>query len=284
MNLTDYQNQIINTLHYKKIFTQPLTLHQILYFGHGEFDNLEFMKSALDNLVENKKIKIRDNKFYLSSTRIKNSDKRYRDAKREFDNLEYIIQKLNKIPFIKFVGVTGSLASYNFDKENEDVDLFIIVEDGRLWITRMFTVLIFKLLNSYVNDEKSEIKICPNIYLSSKNLTWSYDKRNIYVAHEIAMIQPLLNKEDMYFKFLKANEWVKEYLPNFKFEVNNFEEEKYTSVTFLDLLDNFLMSLQKKYMKKFSGIEVLDKNLIHFLKVDHSVRILNSFHQKIKSK
>lgn len=280
MNSKEYQNYILNTLQYKKVFTQPMTLSQLVYFGHGKLENLEILQESLKELLQKKKIKYKKGFYYLNQTKIKNHDKRLTSSKKLMEELDFISNYLGKIPFIKFVGISGSLASYNFDEETDDIDLFIICDEGRLWITRLLTVTIFKLLNSYVNDPNPVFKICPNFYISTKSMSWKPEKRSIYVAHEIAMLQPLVNKENYYFKFLSSNKWVKEFLPNFEFDESFVEEVGKDHTTVLDLIDNFFMDLQKKFMKNFSGFEILDKEKIHFLKVDHSVKILDTYNKK----
>ncbi len=280
MSNNDYQNYILNTLHYKKVFTQPMTINQIIHFGHGKFEDRNLLHESIKELLQKKKIKFKNGVYYLNQTKIKNFEKRYQKSKELIKEINFIEYYLSKIPFIKFAGISGSLASYNYEDSSDDIDLFIICDEGRVWITRLITVLIFKLLNSYVNDENVRYKICPNFYISSKSMSWKLEKRNIYVAHEIAMLQPLVNKDNYYFKFLAANKWVKEFLPNFEFEDLVEQELAKDHTTALDLIDNFFMDMQKKFMKNFSGFEILEKEKIHFLKIDHSIKILDSFQKK----
>jgi len=280
MKNNEYHNHILNTLQYKKIFTQPLSLHQLIHFGHGSFSDRVLLEKSLQELINNKKIKTKDGRFYLNSSRIKNYQKRLSRSKEMFEELNLVKNIFERVPFIKFIGVSGSLASFNYDEETDDIDFFIVCSEGRLWITRLISVLIFKLLNVYVNDKNSYLKICPNIYVSSSTMSWPVERRNIYVAHEIAMLQPLVNKDNCYLKFLTVNKWVKDYLPNFDFTEIEITNHKNHATSLLDLLDSFLMKSQKKAMKNFSGFEVLEKDLIHFLKVDHSLRILDSYTKK----
>jgi hypothetical protein len=113
-------------------------------------------------------------------------------------------------------------------------------------------------------------------------MEWRPDKRTLYVAHEIIMMQPLVNKENFYFKFLAANVWIKDFLPNFEFS-NISEPSEYTfGITILDLVESFLMYFQKLMMKVRYGSEILDKDFIHFIKVDHSNTIIENY-EKIKS-
>ena len=252
MRNNEYHNHILNTLQYKKIFTQPLSLHQLIHFGHGSFSDRELLEKSLQELISNKKIKTKDGRFYLNSSRIKNYQKRLSRSKEMFEELNLVKNIFEKVPFIKFIGVSGSLASFNYDEETDDIDFFIVCSEGRLWITRLISVLIFKLLNVYVNDKNSYLKICPNIYVSSSTMSWPVERRNIYVAHEIAMLQPLVNKDNCYLKFLTVNKWVKDYLPNFDFTEIEITNHKNHATSLLDLLDSFFMKSQKKAMKNFS--------------------------------
>jgi len=272
----DPKRDIVNTLSYKKIFNQSLSIYQIIYYGHCYFMDLREVEESIAELLRRNKIKFKNNKYFLNNTKIKESESFYEDSVDYFNNLQNLNFIFQGIPFIQMVGVTGTLASYHFNQETEDVDLFIICSRNRLWITRLVLVLVFKILNIYVNNKNPNIKLCPNLYISDHNLSWEAGKRNIYVANEIAMLQPIFQRNNTYFKFLSENKWVSDFLPNINIndvsKNNNFDE-----LTLLDFLESFLMFLQKRLMKVRSGAEILNKNFIHFLKTDHSSRILDSF-------
>lgn len=277
----DPKRDIINTLSYKKIFNQPLTIYQLIYYGHCYFINLSEVHEALGELIRRSKIKFKNNKYFLSSMKFKEVDKLFEDSKKYFLELEKIVFIFDKIPFIQMVGVTGSLAAYHFNEETDDIDLFIICTRDRVWITRFLIVVIFKFLNIYVNNKHPQMKLCPNIYISDSSMSWDSSKRNIYVANEIVMMQPIFQRNETYFKFLYLNNWILDFIPNFvinEVSINSQEKE----LTLLDLLEKIIMFLQKVIMKNKSGSEVLNKNFIHFLKIDHSERILDSF-SKLKS-
>lgn len=275
--IIDPKRDIINTLNYKKIFNQPLTYYQLLYFSHYKFVNNSEFDNYLSELVQRGKVKFKNNFYYLSGTKIKDREKKYSQAEETFGKLDFLNSIFKKINFIKMVAVTGSLASYNFDKDIDDIDLFIIVEKGKVWITRFYLVLIFKMLNIYVNNRNPELKLCPNFYISEELSSWETEKRNIYTAHEILMMQPIFQKDDSYFKFLKSNTWVLEYYPNFLIENYELEIRFNKESTLLDLIDKLLMFIQKIFMGRKSGHEVLKKNFIHFNKYDHSQYVLDSY-------
>jgi len=276
----DPKRDIINTLNYKKIFKQPLTFYQLVYFCHTGFRSLKEIEDLLAELLEYHKIRYQKGFYYLSKLKlnVEKVKKKKDEAIKIFSELEKYIFIFENIPFIKFVGVTGTLASYMFDSERDDIDLFIIVEKNRLWISRVILVGCLKLFNLYVNDKNSSLKICPNFYISEDKMSWDETKRNIYVANEIVLMQPFYDKNDYYFQFLKCNSWVKEYIPNFyipEYESDTLPYKAYT--TFLDVCDLLSMFFQKLFMKVRYGSEVLKRDMIHFLKHDNATWILESY-------
>ena len=133
---------------------------------------------------------------------------------------------ISKIPTVKFVGITGSLAMMNSNRES-DIDLMIITKMNTLWISRLSILLILLILRipfrrSGVRDEKN--KLCLNMWLDEADLIWNKKDRNIYTAHEIAQIVPLYNKDNTYEKFLHLNRWILEFWPN-SVEIRNPKSE-----------------------------------------------------------
>ena len=52
-------------------------------------------------------------------------------------------QYIVKVPFVKMVAVCNSLA-YDNATEQSDIDLFIVIEKGRMWIARFLITLILQ--------------------------------------------------------------------------------------------------------------------------------------------
>ena len=124
------------------------------------------------------------------------------------------VNVLSKIPSVKMVGVTGSLAMMNAS-EGSDIDLMIITATGTLWTTRLisYLLLFFSGLSFRRSGEKEEKdKLCTNIWLDETDLKWT--KKNIFTAHEVVQLKPLLNKNFTYEKFIRENAWARDYWPN----------------------------------------------------------------------
>ena len=118
------------------------------------------------------------------------------------------------IPTVKMVGITGALAMENATKES-DIDLITITKQNTLWLTRLATMVLLKVAGIKTRrfgDKNEEDKLCLNMWLDETDLI--FRKRNVYTAHELAQIVPLVNKDGTYEMFIEKNNWIKDYWPN----------------------------------------------------------------------
>lgn len=172
---------------------------------------------------------------------------------------------LSKIPTIKFIGVTGSLAMMNA-KKNSDIDLLVITKANTLWTTRLVILVILSILQIPFRRAKKRDeadKLCLNMWLDETDLVWNKKDRNIYTAHEIAQVIPLVNKNNIYEKFLFLNRWVLSYWP-YAVRISNLEFgiwKKYTKFHILDsiflFVEKLAFKLQYFYMRRKITREVI---------------------------
>lgn len=172
---------------------------------------------------------------------------------------------LKLIPTIKMIAVTGSLAMENCS-EDSDIDLMIVTGRGTLWTTRLFTYSLIRLFNIRTRNSSNKVqkdKLCLNVWLDESDLIWR--QRNIYTAHEIAQIVPLVSKDKTYEKFLFKNKWVLSFWPNAAriSEERRVKSEKvFTFYLFpftLGVVENLAYQLQYGHMKSKITNEVVTK-------------------------
>ena len=75
---------------------------------------------------------------------------------------------VGRLPFVKEIFVTGSVATGRADKKS-DIDLLIVCPRGRLWTTRLFVVGWLKLVNQYRRPNKTAGRFCPNYWLAGNH-------------------------------------------------------------------------------------------------------------------
>jgi predicted nucleotidyltransferase len=205
-------------------------------------------EEAIKWQYKNQKITIIGIKNKLRLQREKYSQKKLKIAKKASE-------LISKIPTVLFVGITGSLAMMNADK-NSDIDLMIITKKNTLWVTRIMVYLVLRIMNYELrnpNTKKEKDKLCMNLWLDEQDLIWDKRDRNIYTAHEIAQIIPLVNKNNIYEKFLYLNRWILNYWPK-AVKIRGYLEKMMSPdssllSSFLHILNIVCFKLQHLYMK-----------------------------------
>lgn len=276
-------NAILKTLAYRAIFKYPLSFYQLSTFliTNREFD-FEFLTTSLKRLIKKNKVKIIDGKFIFPGIKPLSWERRFKDTKNMLNEYKIVFKVLGGVPWVKMVGVTGSVAAYNADRE-ADMDIFIISQKGRLWLTRGFCLLFLKLLRKYPKKGHEKGKICPNLLIDETKLEWPREKHSIFTAHEVCMMQPVYNKDNTYLKFLHSNEWAFANFKNYKVDLTKkLVTHTLRTSKLVDLLEKWAMKMQYNYMKKKMTGEIVQKSFIHFNKNDNAPEILNTYGQYLK--
>lgn len=115
---------------------------------------------------------------------------------------------------ILMVGITGSLAM-SAARSQSDIDLIIITKKGRLWSSRLRILMLLarqKIAVRRAGERQEGDKLCLNIWMDESDLV--INETNVYTAHELAQIVPLINRQNTHERLLAANKWILEYWPN----------------------------------------------------------------------
>jgi hypothetical protein len=114
-------------------------------------------------------------------------------------------RQLGKFPFVRGVGISGSL-SKNFADQQADIDFFIITSANRLWIARTLLHGLKKL--SFLFGKQHWL--CMNYFIDEEVLLMQ--EQNLFIAMELVTLKPVsgngLNR------FFNANQWALDYFPN----------------------------------------------------------------------
>ncbi len=119
---------------------------------------------------------------------------------------------LARVPFVRMVAVSGSLALRNAEPES-DIDLFCITAPNRLWLARAWIVPLSKLTSKL--PRLFPRYLCPNYILTLNAL--DIEDGNLFTAHEVTQAVPLWGS-DAYRCFVRANPWVHDFLPHARSE------------------------------------------------------------------
>ena len=118
---------------------------------------------------------------------------------------------LQLVPFIRMVGVNGSLARGEAT-EKSDIDFLVVAVAGRIWTCRFLTTVIVALMGIKRTANKISGRICLNRFITSDSLSiYPYDE---YHARNYSLTCPILDI-NIYERFIIENCWM-----------NNFSEIK----------------------------------------------------------
>lgn len=198
---------VLATLAYYHLFKFPLTLEETHRLS-GHEGSIPSTEAAVDWLTRHGLAGMEDGHIFLGEpTQV--AERRIAEgrAAEAAARIRARARMIGRFPFVRGVGLSGS-ASKGILKPGDDVDFFLITAPGRLWVCRALLMLFKKtfLLNSHR-------MFCVNYLVSEDRLT--LPDRNVFTAMEIAWLRPVWGS-GWYESFLAANDWVGEFLPNWR--------------------------------------------------------------------
>ncbi|MFH1232519.1 MAG: hypothetical protein V1651_01485 [Patescibacteria group bacterium] len=239
---------IIRVIVFFDIFDYPLTLSEIWRFISLKCELVEVF-DILENGIEGISSQ---NCFYFLSGKEKNIIERldrYNFADRKFKRAKFIVEIYKFIPWIKMIGVTNLFGSRNL-KDSSDIDLFIITEDKRIWLTRFFCVGIIKLLGwrPQINNRRDKICLSFFVSLSALNLEkLRLDQDDLGFTYWLAGLTPLYDINKTHQKLINTNQWLINSLPNWQ---SNSQKQQNKALLKRSLFVNKLEQQFKKLQLK----------------------------------
>lgn len=285
--MTSLERAILSTLCYADVFDYPLMEAEMWKYLIGQKTRLSKFRVALTALQKSKKI-IQKNEYYFLAKRngvVKHRLMRSKVANKKLQIARSAARLLAYIPTVRLIGVSGALAMNNAPLE-DDIDFFIITSKNYLWTTRLLCALVLDILKIRRKPGVTRFKdrICINMFLDEQELSLPKKERDLYSAHEIAQMKPLVNKKNTYEIFLHKNIWVKKLLPHSlpflgprpKSQIKQKNRGK-------SLVELVCKNLQLRYMQKRRTQEITSAHMLRFHPVDARDRVIKGFEIRMKT-
>lgn len=205
--LEPLEQAILYTITYGDIFQYPMTEKEIYRYLIGIKTTRLAIREALNRPNRLARWINRSGSFYLLPGRdehVHARQQREQESARLWPKAVFYGRIIARVPFVRMVAVTGSLAMNNVNPGG-DIDYMIVTQQGRLWLARSLVILLVRLA-ARLGDH-----ICPNYFLSENAL--ALQDQNIFSAHELVQMVPLSGARN-YAALRQANTWADEYLPN----------------------------------------------------------------------
>lgn len=277
-------NPVLHTLAYADIFDYPLKKSEVWRWLISPTSlSLPKIQVILKDLTADKTLETSGGYYFFPGREkiVKTREKREKQAQKKLEIAQNTADKLKRLPWIKMVGITGALAMDNAD-EDDDIDLMIITSPNRLWLTRLLIILLSPILGIQrrkPKDQEVKNKICFNLFLDENHLKISPE--NLFSAHEVCQVKPILNKDQTYERFLFENRWVKKFLPN-AIKINNSKSQVIYHSRFFDLTEKLVFRIQYLYMKPKITQERISFHQAFFHPRDLSGEIEKKLKEKLK--
>ena len=215
--MDNLEKSILKTISYYDVFDYPLTAVEIWQWLWQYKCKLSKLVFCLENSNELKNyLEVKDGFYFFKG---RSSLLLTRKIRRD-----YSINKWKKalratriirfIPFLRAIFLCNSIPYFNAEK-NSDIDFFIIIKDKYIWLSRFWITILLHILGLRRHGQKIANRICLSFYITDKSLNLKdfYDQDNLYLYAWIKDLSPIFDK-NTYHSFLKANDWIKKYLPN----------------------------------------------------------------------
>lgn len=222
-NNFELKGAIVRTVAFFDMFDYPLTLEEIWRNINIKRELSEVMeeleKSSLTPFIKGGKIENKNGFYFLPGRGEIVAERlgRYNAADRKFKRALLAAKIFKFIPWIKLIAVGNLMGAQNL-RDESDIDLFIVTENKRLWLTRFFCVGAIKLLGWRPRPNKSRDKICLSFFISEEAMDLSSlalkKTEDIYFIYWLAGLAPIYDQAGAYKKLIAANSWLKNYLPN----------------------------------------------------------------------
>lgn len=263
------------SLLYHDIFKYPLKERELAKWQAGD---------TLRLLGARPRVETRDGYYFLKGRdfvglRLENEA----ESRKKLIALAPVKSLLEKDNNILMVGITGSLAMSAASAQS-DIDLMVIVRRGRLWQTRLktlFRLMRFPVATRRAGDSEQADKLCLNIWMDERDLCIHETFQNIYTAHEISQIIPLINREGTYEKLLSKNRWVLNYWPN-ALEVGEYYDKNSSlkEGILIKAAERMCYLAQRLYMRGRITREIITSTRAFFHPIDWSHRIRQEFERR----
>lgn len=243
MNTLMIDNEPLLLIRYFSIFKHPLRLDEICRYASVTYSRATIRDALLELEREGRIRKAGD--FYLFQNEENCIAKRLAGEQKAMELLpkaKRTARFIARFPFVRFVGISGSL-SKGYADENSDFDFFIITAPDTLWICRTLLHL-FKKMTFLIGRQHH---FCMNYFIDEGHL--ELEEQNIYTRIELSTLIPVYN-QSMYQLLLYEN---RVNLPNLDRLYYNEKEAlslldrrktcKRRSASFIAAVNRFLMKL-----------------------------------------
>jgi glycosyltransferase involved in cell wall biosynthesis len=185
---------ILRTVEHAKLFQYPLTPDEL----RERLFEVKAGETAFRRALEALRLQPDEDLFRIRADREKISDEAIRQV-------EPHLRTIASMPFVRMLAFSGATAHRNMSAA-EDIDLFMIVEDGKLWA-------VFLMFMIWAKVKGLRNRLCVNYVISDAALPLY--EHDAFTAEQVISLKPFYGKS-VYNRLIAMNGFVYRCFPNFE--------------------------------------------------------------------
>ncbi len=197
------EQSMFDTVRYYDLYDMPVTATQIwqnLIVAHSHFSHHVSLREVQAQLHDSDFLREKtETRWGYVTVRgrlslVPERLRRHAIAQDKWKIVKRCAPYLACVPFVRALAGSGSLAVDN-TKHSSDLDIFVIVQDGRIWTARLFLLCVSAILGRrrVYGEAHAPDMLCLNHYITSSSLTMSRDIQNVCIAALYASLVPIYN-------------------------------------------------------------------------------------------
>ena len=212
---------IMKTIHFYDLFDFPLKFEEIqgYLYQYQMALHAKELRATLECMVEAGQLLFIKDLYLLPGreTLIETRKARKFIAEKFWNRTKLYGQYMRAVPFVKMIAICNNLA-YDNPSDQSDIDLFIVIKPGRMWLARFFITLILQFYGVRRHGKNVVGRFCLSFFVTENKLNMSdlaLKPEDPYLAYWTKNLTPIYG-EACYESFKKANEvWLKTYCLEF---------------------------------------------------------------------
>lgn len=212
------EQSIIKTLAYFDYFSHPLTKEELFRFlwQPPNFSYDKFL-AELDS-YNGEVIDSKYGYYFLSGREQTVAIRQQKTVDNDFKHkiTKQAAKKIRWVPFVRAMLVCNN-TSFEMADRSSDIDVVIIVKQGRMWVARLLVTLWLSLFGLRRNKKKTINKICLSFYASDNSLNLAklvITEPDVGFMYWVVQFVAVYDPDNLQTEILRQNQWIKEYLPN----------------------------------------------------------------------
>lgn len=236
------KEKLIVHISYRDVFNAPIPIRECKQWLGIDSHNSHKFVEAIDELKGENLISEKNGFLcvYGKEDIIDQQTEKYELTEELVAKGEKTLKFLSKLPFVRYIGISGSVAAKNptldIDRKGRkyiDLDIFVICRSNTLWLL----FLIERVLTNFIKLFKGHHFYCFN-YVTDETFLEIYNK-NFYTATELINLRTIYDT-GIYIPFIEKNNWYHKYYPEFNGNGNGIYKPKSASWTVIVAPINFI--------------------------------------------